>query len=508
MSLGKIFILEDDETIRHLLISMLQKAGYEVVGSASHGGRVREAIEKNADVVLIDIHLNGGTSGIEAAKILKKSRIPFIYVTAATDDHTIAEAKTTDPYGYLMKPITPVALKAALEIALYRRKMELKLAEKDEQLKQVQRMESIGRFAGGMAHEFNSLLTVIIGYSKFAQRQIGQTSPALESLMEIDKAARKAAHLTKQILAFSDHQIFDVKPTPVNDLLNDFASFIRPLLGERYSVELRNSDVDLRPCLDSGEIEQALTHIVINASEAMPGGGKISIEAVVLNEAPPQVPFPIPVDQWLQISIGDTGIGIDPEIATRIFDPFFTTKTAGQGHGLGLAIAYGIVRQHDGWIDADSTPGHGSTFHIFLPVRIDCVPSTLAETPGSVHRGETILIAEDTELLKKMLKTILADMGYDVLTASDGVEAIDLYRQNKDRVRLMMLDMVMPKKGGREVYETLAEEARGVKFLMTSGYTSDDSIRNFTQRHGVPLIPKPYDPEELGKKIQQLLEVN
>jgi CheY-like chemotaxis protein len=326
--------------------------------------------------------------------------------------------------------------------------------------------------------------------------------------MEIDNAARKAAYLTKQILAFSDHQIFDIKPTSVNVLLNNFASFIRPMLGERYSVELRESDFDLRPCLDGAEIEQALTNIVINSSEAMPQGGKISITTALLDEAPPQVPFPVKADHWLQISVADTGIGIDPELVTRIFDPFFTTKTAGQGHGLGLAIAYGIIRQHDGWIDAESTPGHGSTFHIFLPVRIDCVPSTLAETPGSVHRGETILIAEDTELLKKMLKTILADMGYDVLTASDGAEAIELYRQNKDRVRLMMLDMVMPKKGGREVYETLAGEAIGVKFLMTSGYSSDDSIRNFTQRHGVPLIPKPYDPEELGKKIQQLLGTN
>lgn len=508
MSLGRIFILEDDETIRHLLTSMLEKSGYEVVGFASHGDHVREAIDKSADVVLLDIQLPGGTSGIDASKILKKSGIPFIYVTASTDDHTVGEAKTTEPYGYLMKPITSVALKAALELALYRRKMELKLAEKDEQLKQVQRMESIGRFAGGMAHEFNSLLTVIIGYSKFAQRQIGQTSPALESLMEIDKAARKAAHLTKQILAFSDHQIFDVKPTSVNNLLNNFASFIRPLLGDRFTIDIRECTLDLRPCLDSSEIEQALTNIVINASEAMPKGGKITIEASVLKEAPPQVPFPIPVEQWLQISISDTGIGIDPDITTRIFDPFFTTKTAGQGHGLGLAIAYGIVRQHDGWIDVDSTPGRGSTFHVFLPVRMNCVSAVHAEVPAPAQRGETILIAEDTELLKKMLKTILTDLGYDVLTASDGVEAIELYRQNQDRVRLMMLDMVMPKKGGREVYETLAEEARGVKFLMTSGYTSDDSIRNFTQQHGVPLIPKPYDPEELGKKIQQLLEVN
>lgn len=508
MSLGKIFILEDDKTIRQLLTSMVQKAGYDVVGFASSGDRVREAVDKQADVVLLDIQLTGETSGIDAAKVLKKHGIPFIYVTASTDDQTVAEAKTTEPYGYVMKPITPVALKAALEIALYRRKMESKLAEKDEQLKQVQRMESIGRFAGGMAHEFNSLLTVIIGYSKFAQRQIGQTSPALESLMEIDKAARKAAHLTKQILAFSDHQIFDVKPTPVNALLNDFAGFIHPLLGEKYSIDVRESAVDPKPCLDGAEIEQALTNIVINASEAMPQGGTITIVASVLDEVPPQVPFPIRVDRWLQISVSDTGAGIDPEIATRIFDPFFTTKTAGQGHGLGLAIAYGIVRQHDGWIDADSTPGQGSTFNVFLPVRTNCVSAQHVETSQPVHHGETILIAEDTELLKKMLKTILADLGYDVLTASDGAEAIDLYRQNKDRVRLMMLDMVMPKKGGREVYETLAREAIGVKFLMTSGYTSDESIRNFTRMHGVPLIAKPYDPEELGKKIQQLLEVN
>ncbi len=506
MSLGKLFILEDDETILRMLEAMVAKLGYSVVGSSTRGSDIRQAIESHADMVLVDIHLDGRKSGIEAARILKKANVPYIFITADDNDDTVSSAKTTEPYGYLMKPISSSSLKAALELALYRRTMEVKLREKDDQLKRIQRMDSIGRFAGGMAHEFNSLLTVMIGYSKFAQRQIGQSSPALESLVEIDKAARKAAHLTKQILSFSDHQLLDLQPTPVDLMLTRFSKFISPLLGEKFQLDITNSAHGTSPRLDVSGIEQALTNIVINASEAMPSGGTIRIAASTQHEAPPQVPFPVKADSWLCLSISDSGIGIDPELLGRIFDPFISTKPSGQGHGLGLAIAYGIVRQHNGWINVDSTPGKGSTFSILLPTCTAVAESSSSEQ--AQIRGETILIAEDTELLKKMLKTILTDMGYDVITASDGSEAIDLFRQNKDKIRLIMLDMVMPRKGGREVYEVLHREALGVKFLMTSGYTSDESIRSFTEMHDVPLIPKPYDPEELGRKIQQLLNVN
>lgn len=508
MGLARIYLLEDDDTICHLLQTMVEKLGYDFVGNSPDGARLQDAIECAPDIVLVDVNLSGDVSGIDAARVFMKHRIPYIYVTAATDDRTLAEAKKTEPYGYLPKPITLMSLKASLEVALYRRQMEMKLQEKEEQLRHVQRMESIGRFAGGMAHEFNSLLTVIIGYSKFAQRQIGQTSPALDSLVEIDKAARKAAHLTKQILSFSDHQLLELKPTSMHDFLEKFGQFIRPLLGKSYNLEVRLTDHDVTACVDNQEIEQALINIVINASESMPTGGKIILSADVLNDAPPQIPFPIRTDRWLTISVRDFGTGIDSENASRIFEPFFTTKTAGQGYGLGLAIAYGIVRQHHGWIDFDTSPHEGSTFTVFLPIVTNCVSVVESGPLTTGLHGHTILIAEDTELLKKMLKTILSDLGYDVLIASDGAEAIDLYRQNKDRVRLMMLDMVMPKKGGREVYETLCDEATGVKFLMTSGYTSDDNILAFTRTHGVPLIPKPYDPEELGKKIQQLLGAN
>ncbi|MBX7152077.1 response regulator [bacterium] len=447
-----------------------------------------------------------------AYQIHEQFGLPTIFVS----NKPSKRLDVTEPFVFLSFPFEESDLQRSMELALYKGQMERKLRESEDQLRQSQRLESIGRFAGGIAHEFNSLLTVIIGYAKYGQQQVGEKSPVLETLIEIHETARTAALLTKQILAFSSNQIFSIRQVDIGEVLSKVTGFMKPLMGETIEINFVKHPEPVFLHVDDSQIEQVFFNLLTNARDAMIKGGRIDLyyKIATINEdnsrnrriVGPTVSY-IPSGKYVCVTFADQGVGIAPEVQKKMFEPFFTTKGHGVASGLGLSVAYGIVRQHKGFIDVVSLPGQGATFEVYLPlpesdVKLPDEPLGQFGTQGK----ETILIAEDTDLLKKMLKTILSDMGYTILLASNGEEAITMYEQHQNDIRLILLDMVMPKKGGRQVYEEIVEKSNRVKFLFTSGYTSDDDIVEFAQNEGVQIIPKPYDPDELARKIRSILD--
>ena len=505
-TMPKVLIVEDDEVYRRFLESVLSKAGYEIVGSVNGGHAAIESASKSEpEIVILDIQLGNSIDGVETARRLRAfTDIPIIFISSYDSDTFVEKTREVHAAGCLVKPIKLPDLEVTIQSALTRYQYEKHLKTEEAFANQARKMETVGLFAGGIAHEFNSLLTVMLGYAKFGQKQVPPESPALVTFKEIYETARKASNLTRQLLAFSSHQMYELVKTDVKELVRRSIQFAKAYIGSDMEVVEEFEESAMVIMADPPHLEQALVNIYRNAREAMPDGGNMVVSCQRRSPDHCRRHQGSPGrDNWVCISVKDTGIGMDRKDLEKVFDPFYTTKPRGEGAGLGLSVAHGVVKQHHGIIQIESEKNMGTQVNIFIPLEA----AIRIEKPASsvlAHKG-TILIAEDTELLKKMLNTILTDLGYDILLASDGEEAIRVFRQNADKIQVVLLDMVMPKKTGREVYEILAPEANHAKFLLSSGYTTDSDILAFARANRIELIPKPYDPDDLARKIQALV---
>ncbi len=379
----------------------------------------------------------------------------------------------------------------------------------EEQLRQSQKMEAIGQLAGGVAHDFNNLIQVILGYTSIVMEDLDTESPNYKDLNEVYQAGTRAASLTKQLLAFSRRQLLNVSSLNMNDVVSELTNMLQRLIGEH--IELLVKKEQNLPSIngDRHQIEQVLINLCINARDAMPDGGNLTIEIknLTFDSDYCSINQWARVGQYIMTSITDTGCGMDKNTVKQIFDPFFTTKEKGRGTGLGLATVYGIVRQHQGIINVYSEPGHGSTFNVYLPVSEDTV--TEAEETAYIPTGdggETILLAEDEEQIRLMGKRILEERGYRVITASDGEEALNIYNNYKDDIHLLFLDVIMPKKSGKAVYDRIREINPSIKCLFTSGYSDTAVHKNFILEQGLKLIQKPYRKDLLLGIVRQLLD--
>lgn len=377
----------------------------------------------------------------------------------------------------------------------------------EEQLRQAQKMEAVGRLAGGVAHDFNNLLGVIIGYSELALDQLGPATSVRAQVEQIRKAGERATALTRQLLAFSRQQVLDTKTLHLNAILSDMVQMLLRLIGE--DIELQTK---LDPGLhairgDQGQIEQVIMNLAVNARDAMPDGGKLMIETrnVKVEEDEPQRRAPMVPGDYVALTISDTGIGMNAETQAHIFEPFFTTKGQGKGTGLGLATVYGVVKQSGGYIWVYSEPGLGATFKVYLPrVLEEAYQSLSAHVGGSCQGTETILVVEDEVSLRTFACTLLQNSGYTILQAGDGEEALALSAQHKEPIHLLLTDMVMPGMKGPAVAEKLAPLHPEAKVLFMSGYTGFVS-RGLVDPHAT-LISKPFTREELLRKIRQVLD--
>jgi PAS domain S-box-containing protein len=419
-------------------------------------------------------------------------------------DISIWTSPLCDPWG------EAVGIIAFLADVTERKQMEETLRNSEEQLRQSQKIEAIGRLAGGIAHDFNNLLTAIRGYSDLLLYRIDSSSPLRKDVEEIQKAGERATSLTRQLLAFSRKQVLQPKVLDLNAVVAGMDGMLRRLIGE---------DIDLvtvlKPGLwnvqtDPGQVEQVIMNLIVNARDAMSKGGKVTIETsnVELDDWYVRRHAVVKPGGYVLLSTSDTGIGMDEETKIRLFEPFYTTKEKGKGTGLGLSTVYGIVKQSGGYIWVYSEIGKGATFKVYFPRFCGANAETRSEgASGSAFFGrETVLVVEDEEVVRALVRDILEGNGYTVLTASNGVEAQKVGRSHKTPIHLIVTDVVMPKMGGREAAELLAPHLPGVKVLYMSGYTNEAIVHHGVLESGIPFLKKPFTPDALLRKVRQLLD--
>ena len=390
------------------------------------------------------------------------------------------------------------------------KRAEQERAQLETQLQQSQRMDSIGRLAGAVAHDFNNLLTVINGYSEFVLMDVKENNSTRRSLVQIQKAGRRAAELTQQLLTFSKKQISRPVPLNVNAVLDESESMLRRLLGEDIQLVREAAPAIALTMADPGQMNQVLLNLVVNARDAMPHGGTLTITTrdVVLTGEPAGAVGDIQPGPYVELCVRDTGAGIDPDTLPHIFEPFFSTKGTA-GTGLGLATVYGIVRQNMGGISVASEPGEGTTFTIYLP-QTDRQPFTAAVDPpkpiATAAGPSTVLVVEDQDDVRGFATAVLRAAGYDVLEAASGDEALALAETHDSRVHLLLTDVVLRGMNGRELSEQFTQRHPDARVLFTSGYADDVIARRGVLQGSIAFLPKPYSPERLLGKVRSVLE--
>ena len=380
-----------------------------------------------------------------------------------------------------------------------------------EQLRQSQKMEAIGQLAGGVAHDFNNILTVIHGHASLLLVDKTVTKNAARSAQQIAQAAERAAGLTRQLLTFSRRQVMQPRRLDLNAIVSNMTMMLGRILGEDIVLQLNYWPEPAFIKADSSMMEQVLLNLVVNARDAMPKGGQLAIKIASLKLGPNPRPYRSEsrAGEFVCMTVADTGSGIDPENLRRIFEPFFTTKEVGKGTGLGLATVYGIINQHQGWIEVDSELGKGSTFRVFLPLARDAAPAKEDKAlPATVRGGnETILVVEDEVAVRELVCRVLGSHGYHILEAETGVKALEVWQQNKKKIDLLLTDLIMPDRlNGRELAETLRAERPQLKVIFTSGYTADVVGKDFVLQRGLHYLQKPYDPQKLAVTVRDCLD--
>jgi two-component system, cell cycle sensor histidine kinase and response regulator CckA len=388
-----------------------------------------------------------------------------------------------------------------------RRQAEKELRE--NQLRQTQKMEALGRLSGGIAHDFNNLLGVIIGYTDVLEVPLIEEELRFKSVREIKKAGQRAASLTRQLLAFSRQQVLEPKVLDLNVVVADVEKMLRRVIGEDIELITRLGTSLGRVMADQGQIEQVIMNLAANARDAMPNGGRLTIETanVKLDETTvPQAPE-ARRGPYVLLSVSDSGIGMDTETQAHIFEPFFTTKERGRGTGLGLATVYGVVKQSNGYIEVSSEPAKGTQFKIYLPLVEGEVQATSPEViePQFAQNGETILLVEDEESLRCVTRDLLVQHGYDVIEADSGAQGLEIARHHQSSIHLMLTDVVMPGMNGPTLARNLAECHPETKVLFMSGYTDHTIDRHGVLEPGVLLLEKPYTREALTRKVRAAL---
>ncbi len=378
-----------------------------------------------------------------------------------------------------------------------------------EQLLQMQKMESIGRLAGGIAHDFNNMLTAIMSYTELCLMKLPEDHPVYHHLTGIRDASEKAAALTYQLLAFSRKQALAKRAVSIPAVVESMAGMLKRVIGEDIELDLDIADPARMVNADVGMLEQVIMNLAVNARDAMPAGGRLVIgtQDVRIGSDAPAGPDAPPPGDYLLLRVSDTGVGMPREVKDRIFEPFFTTKDAGKGTGLGLATVYGIVKQHTGHIFADSEPGNGTTFRVYLPAGLAPEPMMRAEAPAVLPRGsETVLLVEDDPVIRDLLRDVLDSLGYRVLEAGSGEDALRVSAAWQERIDLLLTDVVMPGMNGRELADALRGSREDLRVLYLSGHSRDVLTRQGILEQGAAMVHKPLTTGGLAQSIRGVLD--
>ncbi len=456
---------------------------------------VEESNIPGVSIALLSIILLNSANALESFELYRMIQNARDQLEIRVKERTIELAQTNE--------------KMQIEIT-ERKQAEEKMGSLQEQLRQSQKMEAVGCLAGGIAHDFNNLLTVIHGHCEISLLQLQGNNPLREDIVEIKKAADRAANLTRQLLAFSRRQIMEMKVIDLNSLLRELEKMLRRVMGEDIELVTVLDDHLGKIKMDPGQMEQVVLNLAINARDAMPSGGTFILETthVHLDEAYVRTHISVEPGHYVMLSVTDTGSGMSPQVKERLFEPFFTTKEKGKGTGLGLSTVYGIMKQSGGNIWVYSEPGHGTTFRIYMP-RVDQEADNLSrreDTVSMLYGNETILLAEDEPSVRGLAARVLRNQGYKVLEAVDGGEALQIASRHKERIDLLLTDVVMPQMGGKELYDQLKPLRPHIKVLFTSGYTENAIVHQGELAPGVAFLQKPFSPIFLTHKVREILD--
>jgi len=475
--------------------------------------------EGRMDLILADYSIPG-FDGMTALILARQHcpDVPFLFVSATIGEELAIDAMHQGATDYVLKQrlgrLVPSVQRALRELdeRAERKRAEEALRQSEKQFRQSQKMEAVGRLAGGIAHDFNNLLTIIMGYSQVLLTELGPQHPLRGKIEETLKAGERAATLIRQLLTFSRKQSLDPKILSLNTAVTSLESLLRRLIGEDIQLVSKLDPTNGRLRADQAQLEQVLVNLVVNARDAMPKGGTLTIETaqVELTRSPVYHLTPLPPGPYVRLAVSDTGCGMDRMTQSHIFEPFFTTKGEGKGSGLGLSTVFGIVTQSGGAIDVTSRVGHGTRFDLYFPsVESDILTTAPTQPLGQPQRGtETILLVEDEPSVRTLVRDELRKLGYRVVEAKNGVEACLLATQQAASLQLLLTDVVMPGMGGRELAQHLTVIKPDLRTLFISGYMDDVGIMAGQEEGTSSFLQKPFTPEVLGRAVRNLIDAS
>jgi signal transduction histidine kinase len=520
----RVLVVDDSETDAKLVVQALRMGGRKVQFTRvqTADAMTRALGDGPWDVVICDWSMpNFSANG--ALGVVKRLGldVPFIIVSGTMGEENAVEAMRAGAHDYVLKDRLSRLMPAVeREIREFQRReahrqSERRLLESQEalresegQLRQAQKMEAVGRLAGGVAHDFNNVLSVILTYGELMLSSLPQDDPNREDVEEIHRAGQRAADLTRQLLMFSRQHVIEPKIVDVNDVIGGMLKMLGRLLGEDVELLLDRQTNAGKTRVDPSSFDQVLMNLVVNARDAMPKGGKLTLgtRRVRLDETVRTL-LPVVPGDYVVVSVTDEGAGMTSETLARIFDPFFTTKEKGKGTGLGLSTVYGIVQQCGGTIGVHSQPGAGSTFEVYFP-RVEAPLSILpaANRPAPRRGSETVLVVEDEEAVRTVIRTILMRQGYRVITAGDGVAGLAASLKHQGPIELLLTDVVMPRMSGPDLAREVTANRRETRVLYMSGYTDDSATRHGVAEGELAFLRKPITPGALVSRVRELLD--
>ncbi len=506
-----LLLIEDSEDDAALILRELVGAGFTVDHErVDTEAGLRLALGRRHWEMVIGDYNMPGFSGIHALSVLREfePEVPFLFVSGTIGEDQAVSAMKAGANDYVMKGNLK-RLVPAIERELRESASRLERQRLEEQLRQSQRMEAIGRLAGGVAHDFNNLLTVISGRATFLRESFEAEDPRLAEVTAIMDAVTRASGLTRQLLAFGRRQVVEMRSVDINLAVSEMGTMLGRLIGADIEIHSKLAPSAGAVWADRGQLEQVILNLVVNARDAMPNGGRLSIEtaAVVMDDQYVQAHPPAQPGLYTLLAVSDTGVGMDAATQSRIFEPYFTTKASGKGSGLGLAMVYGIVKQSGGFVWVYSEPNVGTTFKVYmrqteLPVERAAPPAA----PCALTGTETILLVEDEPALRQMFARTLELQGYRVIVAADGHAAQELEVARTGEIHLLLTDVVMPHVSGRQLATALRARQPGLRVLYMSGYTDDAVILHGVLEPGSAFLQKPFTPTDLARRVREVLD--
>ena len=507
----RALIVEDSQNDCDLLLSMLSQGGYDVahkrVCSAAALGSLLGHGEW--DIVISDYSMPGFKGTDALAMVREKGLdVPFVFLSGTIGEEIAVNAMRAGAQDYVIKG-KAARLLPAIQRELREAEIRRERKQIEQRMRQLEKFEALGKLAGGVSHDFNNVIGAIMGWAELGIDRVPSDSPEAKLFRNIREQATRAAGLTRQLLAYARRQVLEPKNIDLNLMVNETTTLLQKTIGEQIDVKMVLApDLQITRA-DPSQIEQVIMNLCFNARDAMPKGGHLLIETrnVELDSHYCERRTDTQPGRYVQLSVSDTGTGMDPGTIERIFEPFFTTKEIGKGTGLGLATVLGIVKQHGGLVDVYSEPGKGTAFRVYLPA-CEGAAEPLHHADNAPVRGgkETILVAEDHEGMREMARQILETLGYHVLLARDGEEAVHRFAEHQNDISLVLLDVIMPSLDGIDAYEKICNVKSGVPVIFTSGYSDHGPVLASLTRKGATILQKPYGSKVLARRVREILD--